>query len=414
MANPSALGAICYEAESSAANWAEEVTTFATHRLPIIGPVDVSGLTHDKEDSARLEQYRNAGSQWVLMTQGGSFSTTMDLPGHGVTTAGTPSLDALETLWGIVLGGTVALSLATSQTMTGGTAAAPTASGATGITAGGVVGMGAIGDGDGDGQMYAVASHSGSTVTLLGAMNGSPVNGAVIYPTAMMFPNSSPTSGAIVGTRFLLQTANLQYRCHGCWPMSVTFQGLNTGERPQATITWGVSRWAYSTATFPSVVTSNQYNPAPVAGGSFDVQDVGTTTRNARSIRNFTLEYTLGVEPLLGPTNGIGASAYQKYVGARRTDDKIKVTWTEDADAATTTPVLPGYGTATTSKHAMYTLSTTPGSAVGFWFPKLCISNVAIQKADGNINRLTIEAMAYTGGTLTSELTRAAMVMCWR
>lgn len=414
MANPSSLGAICYEAESAASAWAEEVTTFATHRLPLVAPLDVSGLVHEKVAAGRLEQYRNSGSQWILMTQSGSFSMTLDLAGHGTTTAGTPSLDAIETFLGIVFGTTPALSLATSQTMTGGTAAIPTASGATGITAGGIVGMGALGDGDGDGQMYAVSGHSGSSVTLLGAMNGAPVNGAVIYPTVMIYPSSAPTTGAITGTRFLLQTANLQYRCHGCWPQSVSFANLNTGGRPQITITWGVSRWSYSISTFPSTVTSNQYNPAPVAAGSFNVQDVGTTTRNARAMRNFTLDYTLGVRPLMGPTNGVGGSAYQTVVGARRIDDQIKLSWTEDADAATTTPVLPGYGTSTTSKYVMYTASCTPGSAFGLWFPKVCISNVAVQKAEDNINRLTVTADAYTGGTLTSELTRAAMVLCLR
>jgi hypothetical protein len=42
--------------------------------------------------------------------------------------------------------------------------------------------------------------------------------------------------------------------------------------------------------------------------------------------------------------------------------------------------------------------------------PNACITNVAEQKADGNLNRLTIEAMAYTGGTTTNNLTLAAIV----
>ncbi len=408
MANPGSLGAITYEAESSAANWAEEVTTFATHRLPIIGAVDVSGLVHEKVESNRVEQYRNAGSQWILMTQSGQFSMTVDLVGHGVTTVGSPSLDALETFWGIVLGN-AALSAAASTTLTGGTAAAPTTTASATFAAGSIAWIGALGDGDGNGQAYAVGTHATTTLNLIGALDDIPANGAVLAPAVNIYPSSSPTSAiAITGTRFLLQTANLQYRCHGCWPMSVSFSGLNTGERPQATITWGVSRWAYSTATFPSTVTSNQYNPSPVAAGSFDIQDVGTTTRNKRSIRNFTLDYTLGVEPLMGPG---GVSAYQKIVGARRIDDKCTISWTEDADAATTTPVLPGYGTGTTSKHGLYTLSTTAGSRVAFFWPKLCVTNVATQAVDSNINRLTITAAAYTGGTLTSDLTRAMMVM---
>ncbi len=404
MSNPSALGAICYEAESG---WAEDVTTFSTFRIPTRNAIDASGLEHAKEESGRTEQYRNAGSQHVLMTMGGSFKMDLDLTGHGSTMVGSPSLTARETLIGLVLGN-AALSASASTTLTGGTAAVPTTTASGTFSAGGLCRVGTLGDTDGNGQMYAIGTHVTTTLTLLGALDGAPQNGAVLYPVAQMYPSSSPTSTSITGLRFLLQTANLQYECHGCYPMSVSFSGLSTGERPTMSITWGVSWWRYSTATFPSATSSDSFLPAPVAAGSFNVQTVGTTTRNTRSIRNFSLEYTLGIEPLLGPG---GVNAYQKVIGATRTNDSIKLSWTEDADAATTTPVLPGYGTATNSKHVEYTLSTIDGSAVGFKFPKVCISNVAVQKADGNLNRLTVEAMAYTGDTTTSALTLAALVL---
>jgi len=406
VSNPSALGAICYEAEAS---WAEDVATYATFRLPILGAVDASGLEHAKEPAGRVNQYRAAGQQHVLMTMGGSFSMELDLTGHGSTMVGSPSLEQIETFLGIVFGN-AALSLATSQTATGGTAAVPTMSGATGVSAGGFVRIGALGDGDGNGQFYSVATHGSSNLTLDGALDGAPANGAVVYPVAQIYPSSSPTSTSITGTRFLLQTANLQYECHGCYPTAVTFSGLNTGERPKISITWGVSWWEYSTATFPSAVTSDHFNPAPVAAGSFNVQTIGTTTRNTRAIRNFSLDYTLGVVPLMAPG---GVNAYQKIVGAVRIGDQIKISWTEDADAAGLTPVLPVYGTATNSKYIVYTLSTTDGSAVGFAFRKVCVSNVATQKADENINRLTITADCYSTDTTTSALTLAPMVMGW-
>jgi len=67
----------------------------------------------------------------------------------------------------------------------------------------------------------------------------------------------------------------------------------------------------------------------------------------------------------------------------RRTVDQIKVSWTQDADASpTATPVAQGYGTAATSLHALYTLSTTAGSRVAFYFPKLCVTNVPVQFDD--------------------------------
>lgn len=405
MSNPSALGAICYEAESS---WGEDVTTFATQRLPILGAVDASGLMQGKEAPGRVEQYRNAGSEYVKMIMGGTFTTKLDLAGNGTTMVGSPSVSAVATFLGIVFGN-VGLSATASTTLTGGTATAPTTTASGTFSAGGLCRIGALGDGDGDGQMYSIGTHVTTTLTLLGDLNGAPVNGAVLYPVTQIYPSSAPTSTTVTGTRFLLQTANLEYECHGCFPTSVTFTGLNTGERPQIEITWEVSWWRYSTATFPSTATqATLYNPSPVAAGSFNVQTVGTTTRNTRTMRNFSLNYTLGMVALKGPG---GVNAYQATIGARRVDDSIALSWTEDADAATTTPVLPGYGTAGTSKHIEYTLSTTDGSAVGFKWPKVCITNIATQKAEDGINRLTVDAQAYTGGTTTSALTLAAQVL---
>ncbi len=410
MSNSSRLGAIEYMAESS---FAETSTTFSTHRLPIIGEVDCSGLTWDKQDPQRTEQYLQGGSQHVLMGQGGSFRTKLDLCGHGVTTAGSPSLDAIETLFGYVFGN-VALSASASQTLTGGTASVPTTSAASGFTAGSLCRVGALGDNAGNGQMYPIATQSSSNLNLLAALSGSPTNGDVLYPTATFYTFESPPANGInatvPGLRFRALTANLQYSMHGCFPTAMSLSGLNSAERPQAEITWQVARWAAVSATFPSAVTSNQYNPAPIAAGSLFVADVGTATRTTRTYRNFTVDFTLGMVPLMGP-GGVGA--YQTVVGCRRVPSSIKISWVEDADSVTASPVLQGYGTGTTSKHIMWTGSTTPGSAIGMYFPKVCFDNVPVQFNDGGINRMRISGMAYTGGTTTTDLTASAFRMGW-
>jgi hypothetical protein len=193
--------------------------------------------------------------------------------------------------------------------------------------------------------------------------------------------------------------------------MLATISGLGLGGLPQIEITWGVSWWRYSTATFPSAVSSSNanYNPAPVnATGLLHVQDVGTVTRNARTFRDFTIDYKLGIEPLMGPG---GVNANQVVVGARRTVDQIGVSWVEDADANTTSPVLPGYGTGTTSKVVCFTASTTAGSAVGILLRSVCITNIPLQMIDQNLNRLKISGMAYTGATTTNDLTLSAFVL---
>lgn len=406
MSNPDVLGSITYEAESA---WGEDVNTYATHRLPTLLPVDCSGLVHNKSTAEYTEQYRGAGHRPVLMTMGGSFKIKLDLCGHGATTAGSPSVDAIETFINLVWGGTGAFSLATSQTVTGGTAAVPTMSGATGVSAGGLVRVGALGDGDGDGQFYAVSTHAASNLNLLNDLRGAPVNGAVVYPVYQMFSNSSPTSVSITGTRFELLTANTQYRCHGCFPMSVAFSGLSAGERPQIEIEWGVSWWTDAgSTTFPSTVTSNRYPPSPVAAGSLHVSAVGTTTRTEYTYRSFQLTYDLGVDPLKGPG---GANQYQDIVGAVRTgNEKCSISFVVDSEAAGTA-TLAGWGRGTTDRFVVLTLNPNIGKAVGFKFPKACSSTVPVQMRDGNINRVKFDGECYTGDTLTSELTRARMVL---
>ena len=404
MAGPSQLGAIEYHAETA---FAETSTTFTTHRLPIIGMVDTSGLTHAKEASGRVEQYRQGGSQWVLMTQGGSVTIKMDLAGHGTSTAGTPSIDAIETFLGLVFGN-VTVSATSSTTLTGGTAAVPTTTASGTFAPGSLAHVGTLADARGGGQFHAVGTHVTTTLTLLTALGGAPTNGDVIRPAYNIYPGSTPSAGlngTVPGIRLRLLTGNLQYACHGCFPTSAKLTGLNTGERPQIEITFAVSRWDAVSATFPSAVASNQYNPAPVAAGSLFVAPVGTATRAVRTYRNFAIDYTMGMEMLMGP-GGVGA--YQAIVGCRRTVDSIKVSWTEDADAATASPVLQGYGTGTTSYHVLWTGSTTPGSAIGIYLPKVCFTNVPVQKMDGNINRVSIEGEAYTSATTTSELTLSA------
>jgi hypothetical protein len=417
MSNNQAFAAIEYEAESSAANWAEAVTTFGTHRIPHLGVVDTGGLSHPKEAAGYVEQYRYGGNQHVLMGQDGTIDITLDLAGHGATTAGSPTLDPLETFLGIPFGN-VALSAAASTTLSGGTAAVPTTAASGTFSAGGlccggagpVGSTGAAGDARGGGQMYAIATHVTTTLTLLNALIGAPTNGDVLYPVAQMYLPTSPTTTDLVGTRFQVLTGNMQYRLHGCFPTKLVFTGLSPGERPQVKTTWRVSRW-YETAagTFPSVLTSNRYLPAPTTAGSLHANIVGTATRQTFAYRNFQLEVDLGIQAMMGP-GGVGQ--YQAIAGAKRVDGSVKLSFVVDADATTATPFWPGLARGTQSLMMMLSLSTAIGSRVGFKMPKVCISDaIPVQIGDNKINRFKVTAMAYAGDTLTNELTRSPLVM---
>ncbi len=401
MSNPGVLGAVVYEAEGA---FGENTSTFATLRLPVIGAIDVSGLSHAKVDSDKVVQHLQGGNQWISTTMSGTFKTKMYLPGHGSTTSGVTTVSAYETFLGLVWGN-VAASAASGTTATGGTASVPITTASGTFSAGSFAFFGALNDARGGGQAAMIATHVTTTLTLLNAIGASPSAADVIYSAVNFhFPE---TSYAVTSIRLLVQSANLEYELHGCVPVGLSISGFNPGELPTIEITWGVAWWKYSTATFPSTVATDSSIPAPIVGGSLHVQDVGTVTRNARTCRNFSVDVTIGMELLKGPG---GVNTAQDIVGARRTPSKIKVSWTEDADSsATTTPILPGYGTATTSKVVCWTASTTAGSRIAIGMPNVCISNIAVQKMDGNINRLTIEGMAYTGATTTSDLTLSAL-----
>jgi hypothetical protein len=410
VSTPSALAALEYAPESA---FAEDSSTFATHRIPVRDAIDPSGLIHAKEPTGHVTQYLTPGQGYVLMGQAGSFVTKLDLTGHGSSTAGSPSLSAMETLLGYVFGN-VALSAPASTTLTGGTAAVPTTTASGTFTAGSLAFVGALGDGDGDGQAYAIGTHSGTNLNLLTALNGAPVNGAVLYPAANFYVHETPYGAGLnastPGLRFRFISNNIQYACHGCYPTAIALSGLSPGERPTIDVTWAVSRWAHVSATVPSAVSTTTNVPAPVAAGSLWVNDVGTTTSSKRVHRSMSIEMTLNMAGLPGPA---GVGAYQSIVGCSRLGSTTKITWVEDADTTTTTPVLPGWGTGTTNKHILLTLSSTAGSRVAFYLPNVCPATVPVQFNDGGFNRLRFEGMAHTGTTTTTNLTTSSLRMAW-
>lgn len=403
MSNPASLSEINWEVESA---FGEDVDTVATHKLSLCAPVDTSELVQKMIDPQRTVQYRGDVGDWIRATYDAKFKTKSYLTGHGSVTTGAVTATSYETLLGYVFGN--AVTSATGSTLTGGTANAPTTTDSGTLDAGDLCFIGALGDTDGEGQCYAISTHVTTTLTLLTNLRGAPQNGAVRYGGTTIYPNSAPTSTSVSTVRMHLATANLQYLCHGCHPVAIAITGLNPGELPTIEITWQAAWYEYKASTFPSTVTGDTFNPAANAAGSLFVNDVGTATSANRTYRSFTIEYNPGIISLRGPG---GVNAYQDIVGAVRGNDSCKVTWTEDADAATTTPVLPGYGTAGTRKHALLTLSTADGSRVAFYWPSLRVMNIAAQKADGDLNRLTIECMAGVGPTTTSALTLSKMRM---
>jgi hypothetical protein len=400
MSNPSALHEINYEAEGSPG---EDVDTVATYKLHLREPVDTSGLEQKKIAPGTVSAYRGEMGDWILGTFEPTFKTKLALPGHGSVTTGAITISALETLLGIVFGN--AVTTATGSTLTGGTATIATTTDSGTLDPGDLCFVGALGDGDGEGQCYPIATHTAQNLTFLVDMQGAPANGAVRYGGTTIYPHTSPTSTDYTGVRMAIASANVQYLVHGCFPTAVTITGLNPGEVPMIDITWTGCWFEYKNATLPSAVASDTFNPAATAAGSLVVNTVGTSTNNSttrRIYRDMSLEIDLGTVLCRGPG---GFNAYQDIRQAKRGQSSCKLTWSEYAEATTTTPELPGFGTATNRKHAMLTLSTADGSRVAFYFPSLRVMNVPRRIDVGGINGYRIECMACPGPTTTSALT---------
>jgi hypothetical protein len=239
-------------------------------------------------------------------------------------------------------------------------------------------------------------------------MAGAPVNGAVVYSPELVFPADS--SCALTGRRVRILTNDFQVVIHGCFPTAVSFQGLEPGGHPQVTISWRGS-WAEPAAgTFPTTPNADEFNwQPPSAGGSLFLQDLATTTRAVYGVRSFSLDYSLGISPIVG---GNGVNQYQTITGATRAKDTIMVNVTLDAQGADATPQWWDAFFANTSQHMMYTLHSADGTAVGFYFRNLCwMGNRPSQSMTNDRNTIPLTFRADTHSVTTSDLTLAPMVI---
>jgi hypothetical protein len=403
MSLPSTLSAALYVAENT---FGEDATP--TIRMPIIDPVDLSGLLQNKLPTNRAVQHLNDGTPEVDGPQGGTFRTRFYLTGHGSTTSGATALTSLATMLGYVFGGAVA-SAASGTTTTGGTAAAPTTTASATFTAGTLCRIGAGGsspDGRGSGQFAAIASHVTTTLNLLTALGASPNNGDVLYSAENVYTLELPSSlAAVTGLSWRLLTGNLQIDAHGCYASSVTITAPINGELPVIEIEWTCARWEFVSETFPTATTGEEFSPAPAGPtGSVFVQAKGTATRATRVITGLTINVSTGIVPITAP----GGGAYQAVVGARRTPMEISVEWEEEAPAASATPASDtDFGQ---EKHLLYTLNSFTGRAVGIYFPRLVPTAARpTQNQNNNLNRQMRRYLARTGDTRTTDLTASAI-----
>jgi hypothetical protein len=403
MTRAAELGRVLFEQET---NWGENVATM-TYALPTLGPVDISGFRQTRMPSERTVQDLQEGTMPLVGPMEAEFEVRCYLPGHGsaMTGGGPFSLTSIPRFLGLILGN-AALGHTAGTTATGGTTTAPTTALAAGFAAGSIIWPGTKGDGRADGQPSVLSTHAASTMNLLVALAAAMNNGDAITPSEMIYPFESPASSVVQPFRMRLMTANLQVLAHGCYAKAITFD-FPLGGKPSVTVRVGCSWWEYVAATYPDVTAIDDFLPAPIAAGSFFEGNHGVTTRaaaNIKAITSFSLTYQLGISEKRTPG---GVQQYQLITGAVRTPGDCTFEYTEDSEAATTTPS--GGGSDTQYYHGLFGWNgASSGQRGGVYFPKFCkLEEKAVQVNDNGVNRKRVLCRAYRGDTTTNDLTKS-------
>jgi hypothetical protein len=407
------LFALEYEAE---AGWAENVSTFATHRIPCLGPI-VPDFKQDMIEPERAVQQLQGGTAPILGPKSGTFRFRVHATGHGSATSGAVALTAMETFKGYGFGNpslgeslsAPTRSAANGTTAAGGSTVSNVVTAASGtIARGSLVRLGAARDGRGGGKFYAVNNHTGTNLALRNDTQLA-LNAADVVHSAVNFYFPETIAGtAVKGLRFRFLYLDKQYLARGCWIQSITLVDTDVGQTPKWEFEVGVSEWDSTTgATFPSAVAMSTDNPSPVCGGALHVQDVGVTTRNERNARGFTLTIQTGIQPTRG--HG-GLWPYQTYVGAIRTTSKIRASWIEAVTDIATWETKYRAGTA---QQLVASLSITAGSALGVHIQTLRLDKHPVLIVNDNTNAVQLEGYACAGTDTATELSQAAAVIAY-
>lgn len=401
-ANPSKLQRLNYKLESASSAWAENVTSMSTpFVVPALDKVDYA-INLPMVETGRTTQYRNEGTLGAPGPWDISIGFDMFLAGHGSTMAGAITVSDRETFLGWVFGGVTRTATA-GTVVNGGTSTTTnvvtTSSGT--FSPGGIFWVGAKGDSGGDGQANVVDTNALTDLVPEIALPAAPANNAVVYPAVNIYTVEDATSSTITGARYQWFTANQQIMAHGCFPNAATLSGFNAGEFLKLHV-GNKGSWAEMRAdTFPDTNAMTIITPAPNAAGSLCIGAYDSTTRTTYSYRNLGVDFTLGTTALPGND---GVNAYQNIVGAKRTVDKIQISVTLDAPAASTSPTWWAAFITNGWYQILWTGTNADGQRVSFYAPRCkLIGNRPTQTTNGELNAVMLQFEAHTDTGETSS-----------
>jgi hypothetical protein len=251
MSYTDALCALEYEQESS---WGENVSTFATHRIPLTKPIDVGSLMQEGMDPGRNVSQLQGGTTWFPGVKDGTFTTTHWLHGHGGATSGAVTIDPLETFHGFAWGNpslAEANAAPTRSAASGTTVAAGSTTTAVNTVASGTIARGSLvrigtsglsADTRGGGQFYQVNNHTGTVLTTRNALIAAPNAADVVHVAVNLYMPETVGNSQIKSWRGrVLTPANQRYILRGMYPKAIKLDGLAGGQFATIGYDWGVT-----------------------------------------------------------------------------------------------------------------------------------------------------------------------------
>lgn len=405
MANAARLRQLLVADESSFGEYGETASSATWSKSLWVNGEPTITLTQPRIPDAGIVQRLAEKLPGHLGVRSAELTFTTYWGGHNTTSAGALTETDQQQLLGDALGGN-------DVAQVGGTVDATSTStslvyaGGESLIAGGVCRVGAKGDARADGQATVTSGASSPNTTLV-ALAANPNAGDALYACQLAYPDES---AAAITKRFcwMSSTTNAQYMVFGCQLASVTFNiPMDGSDLPTITWTYNCAYWQRQARTFPDSLSATQPQCAPVAGGSFFINDVGTTTRVTKNIAEMTLTLDLGLQPVIG-SGAVGT--YQTVTAWQRTmfgaSIEIKKPW-ESGDETT-------FDTANASltyKHALFTANGIDGRSVGFYAPRLQPAgnrpSAVTVVNDQDYHTVLLECRE--GATTTNALTRSAV-----
>jgi hypothetical protein len=410
----SQLGFVGWAAESAFASIA--ANTYTVRHQIRDDMINLEGLARPLVDRGGTFQYLHQADFDVPGPFGadGRFSFSIDAYGHGSATTGALTQTNLSKLLAHVFG-TDDWTQVGGLLTTGTNDANTLTSTNTTLLTGGLVRVGALGDGRAEGQA-SVLLDATSAYELGVDLPAAPTTADSVRAMGLVYPISNPSSALLTSSgaafnntlRFVLCSANLAFVARGCACVSVTLEPLGPEGVPRWTFSFAAACWEpIGSVTFPSTTATADKAPSPCTAGSLHIQAKATTTRATYEVREFAIDFDHQLAPIFGPG---GLTDGQNVIGWCRKPSKPKITLAFQAEAQTATPtwwqLFKTDPNSVTAREILYTANPIDGRALAIYAPnaKPC-GVVPSQGSIDGMNYVRAAFQAMTNTDTTNELT---------